>query len=36
MDLREIDWAGMSWIHLAQGRDRVRALMNMIMNLWVP
>jgi hypothetical protein len=38
MDLREIGWDGTDWIALAQGRDRWRALalVNTIMNLWVP
>jgi hypothetical protein len=26
----------MGWIHLAQDRDKWRALVNMIMNLWFP
>jgi hypothetical protein len=33
MDLREIMWDGMEWIHLAQDRDRWMALVNMVMNL---
>jgi hypothetical protein len=36
MDLREIEWSGMDWINLAQGRDHWRAPVNMVMNLWVP
>jgi hypothetical protein len=24
------------WIHLALGRDQLRAVVNMVMNLWVP
>jgi hypothetical protein len=36
MDLREIGWDGMDWIELAQDRDQWRALMNTVMNLWVP
>jgi hypothetical protein len=36
MDLREIGWVGMDWIDLAQDRDQWRALVNMVMNLWVP
>jgi hypothetical protein len=30
-------WDGdMDWIELAQDRDRQRALVNEVMNLWVP
>jgi hypothetical protein len=36
MDLREIGCSGMDWIDLAQGRDQLRALVNTVMNLWVP
>jgi hypothetical protein len=36
MYLREIGWDGMDWIDLAQGRDQWKALMNTVMNLWVP
>jgi hypothetical protein len=36
MDLRETGWDGMDWIDLAQERDRWRALVNTVMNLWVP
>jgi hypothetical protein len=36
MDLREIGWDGRDWIELAQHRDQWRALVNMMMNLWVP
>jgi hypothetical protein len=36
MDLTEIGWDGMDWIDLAQGRDQLRALVNMVMNLQVP
>jgi hypothetical protein len=36
IDLREIGWAGMDWIDLAQNRDQWRALVNMVMNLRVP
>jgi hypothetical protein len=34
IDLREVGWEGVDWIHLAQ--DRNRALVNMAMNLQVP
>jgi hypothetical protein len=27
---------GMDWIYLAQNRDRWRAVVNAIMNFWVP
>jgi hypothetical protein len=27
---------GIDWIELAQDRDRWRALVNVVMNLWVP
>jgi hypothetical protein len=33
MDLREIGWGGVEWIHLAQDRDRWRAVVNAVMNL---
>jgi hypothetical protein len=36
MDIRETGWGGMDWIDLAQDRDQWRALVNMVMNLWVP
>jgi hypothetical protein len=32
MDLREIGWGGVEWIHLAQDRDRWRAVVNAVMN----
>jgi hypothetical protein len=35
MDLREIEWCGKDRINLVQGRDRWRALVNMVMNLRV-
>jgi hypothetical protein len=36
MDLREIWFGDVDWIHWAQDRDRWRALVNTIMNLRVP
>jgi hypothetical protein len=35
MDLRETGWRGVEWIHLAQDRDRWRAVANEVMNLRV-
>jgi hypothetical protein len=35
MDLREIGWGGVDWIHLAQDRDRWRAVVSAVMNLRV-
>jgi hypothetical protein len=36
MDPREIGWGGMDWIDLAQDRGQWNALVNMVMNLYVP
>jgi hypothetical protein len=36
LDLREIEWGGMDWTDLAQDRDQWRALVNMVVKLWVP
>jgi hypothetical protein len=36
MDLREIGFGDVDWIHWAQDRDRWRALVNTVMNLRVP
>jgi hypothetical protein len=35
MDLREIGWGDVEWIHLAQDRDRWRAVVNAVRNLRV-
>jgi hypothetical protein len=35
MDLQEVGWGGMDWIDMAQDRDRWRAVVNSVMNLWV-
>jgi hypothetical protein len=36
MDLGEIAWGGMDWIGLAQYKDKWTALVNAVMNRWVP
>jgi hypothetical protein len=36
MDLREIRWDGMDWVDVVQDRDQWRALVNMVMNFFVP
>jgi hypothetical protein len=36
MDLREIGFGDVDWVHWAQDRDRWRALVNTVMNLRVP
>jgi hypothetical protein len=35
MDIREIGWGSVEWIHLAQDRDWLRAVVNTVMNLRV-
>jgi hypothetical protein len=36
MDLREIGWEGVDWMHPDLDRDQWRALMNTVMNLRIP
>jgi hypothetical protein len=33
MDIIEIGWSGMDWIHLAQDINQWRTLVNTVMNL---
>jgi len=34
MELREMRWEGVDWIHLSLDRDQLQAV-NMVLNLWV-
>jgi hypothetical protein len=36
MDLKEIRCEGVDWIHLAQDRDKWRAVLNTAMSLQIP
>jgi len=36
MDLEEVGFGGMDWMDQAQDRDRLWALVNAVMILWVP
>jgi hypothetical protein len=36
MDLRHIGWDCMDGIDMAEHRDQRRALVNAVLNLWVP
>jgi hypothetical protein len=36
MDLWEMGWEGVDWIHLVLQRDQWRTLVNTVMNLQVP
>jgi hypothetical protein len=36
MNVREIKWKGVDWIHLAEDRDQWLAVVNTVMNLCVP
>jgi hypothetical protein len=35
MEFRELGWEGLNWVHLAQGKDKWRCLVNMVINLQV-
>jgi hypothetical protein len=36
IDLGEVGWGDVDWIGLAQDMNRWRALVNSVLNLWVP
>ena len=36
VDFQEVRCEGMDWIELAEDRDRWRALVTAVMNLWIP
>jgi hypothetical protein len=36
MGLKEIGWGGVDWMDLAQDRGQWWAVVNTVMNLWVP
>jgi hypothetical protein len=36
MDHKEVGWEVVDWIHLAQDRDKLQAVVNMVMNLQFP
>jgi hypothetical protein len=35
-DFEKVGWGDVDWIGLAQDRNRCRALVNLVLNLWVP
>jgi hypothetical protein len=36
IDLVEVGWGDVDWIGLAQDKDRLKALLNLVLNLLVP
>jgi hypothetical protein len=36
MDLRKLGWEGVDWMNVAQDRDQWWAVVNTVMNPWVP
>jgi hypothetical protein len=35
VDFSEMGWEGMDWMHLAEDRDKWRAVVNILTNLWI-
>jgi hypothetical protein len=35
MDLREMEWKSVDWIHVAQDKDQWQTLVSTVMNHWV-
>jgi hypothetical protein len=33
IDLREVEWKGLNWMHVVQDRDQRQAVVNAVMNL---
>jgi hypothetical protein len=36
MGLQEVEWEDVDWIDLAEDRDTCQALVNAVMNIWLP
>jgi hypothetical protein len=36
MNISDIDWDSVGWIHLSQDKDQWRAVMNTVMSVRVP
>jgi hypothetical protein len=36
MGLRGIEWSGMEWANMGKNRGKRKALVNTVMDLWVP
>jgi hypothetical protein len=36
MELTQIEWEGVDWMHVVQDVDLWRVLVNTLINLWVP
>lgn len=36
MDPKEIGWKGVDWTNLVQDRDKWQAIVNVVMNFWMP